>query len=507
MQFRSEAMAVLDKIRQQDTLTRYAVLLDSQKTAILSSGKNDGKMETGVEINPHFDSIIPPSAPQDFATVGKLFLINDSIYFPIIAAVSYGKKNIGYLIRWRIMHATPKAIEQFGQLIGSNGTLYIGNDDGKFWTDLIKPVPIPPYKLGSAHNVAEYTGQGGEPLLASEQPVPGSRWQILIEFSKKTMLEAPDLFLRWIIMIDVLLVAAGSFIAWVISRNITRPLKKLTEAAAAIAGGNYTGLANIKRHDELGKLAEAFNIMAVEVRNAQLHLEKKVQDRTAELESANKELESFSYSVSHDLHAPLRIIDGYADVLLQKHSGAVDDDAKKILTKIQYRARRMRKLIDELLNLSYLGRKKLSVELVDMNAIVQTVINEQLMMKEKAVDIEVKQLGPAVCDSALIVQVWSNLLSNAIKYSAKNENPYIEIDSFNQEGETVYLIKDNGVGFDMKYSDKLFGVFQRLHNVHEFEGSGIGLSLVQRVIDKHGGRVWAEGEVDKGATFYFSLKV
>jgi signal transduction histidine kinase len=371
---------------------------------------------------------------------------------------------------------------------------------------MIKPVSMPPMKMKDIHGVAEYSRKEGDPLLAAEQLVPNSPWVILVEFSKTTLLGASALFLKWLILIDLVLVAAGSLIAWIISRNITRPLKKLTAAADAIAAGNYTGLVNISRRDELGKLAEAFNIMAVEVRNAQRHLENKVKDRTAELETANKELEAFSYSVSHDLHAPLRIIDGYTDMLLQKHASSLDADGKRMLDNIQHRARRMRKLIDELLNLSYLGRKKLAVELVDMDALVHSVINDQLALKEKAVDIEIKHLEPAVCDSALMVQVWSNLLSNAIKYSAKNEHPCIQIDSYGKDNEKVYVVKDNGVGFDMKYSDKLFGVFQRLHGFHEFEGSGIGLSLVQRVIEKHGGRVWAEGEVNKGATFYFSLR-
>ena len=170
-------------------------------------------------------------------------------------------------------------------------------------------------------------------------------------------------------------------------------------------------------------------------------------------------------------------------------------------------AERMGQLIDDLLNFSRLGRKQLTIHRVDMNGLVKSAIAEQQLSKEKSLSIQVETLEAAYCDNNLIKQVWINFISNAIKYSSQREKPVIEIKSTKTDDEIIYSIKDNGIGFDMKYADKLFGVFQRLHDMRDFEGTGVGLALVKRIISRHGGRVWAEAEVNKGATFYFSLPI
>lgn len=229
---------------------------------------------------------------------------------------------------------------------------------------------------------------------------------------------------------------------------------------------------------------------------------KKTQDAVHQL---NKELESFTYSVSHDLRAPLRIIDGYADILESDHKEKLDEDGKRTIGIIKSNAQRMGQLIDDLLNLSHTGRKELMVHITDMNKLVQPVIDEQLSLSGNKADIKIEKLNPAKCDSGLIRQVWSNLVANAIKYSAKQDKPVINISSAISGSDIVYSVRDNGVGFDMKYAEKLFGVFQRLHKVTEFEGTGVGLALVKRIVSKHGGKVWADAEPGKGATFYFSL--
>jgi PAS domain S-box-containing protein len=225
---------------------------------------------------------------------------------------------------------------------------------------------------------------------------------------------------------------------------------------------------------------------------------KKAQEQLQEL---NKELESFTYSVSHDLRAPLRIIDGYADILMTDHQDKLDAEGNRVLGVIRSNTRRMSQLIDDLLNLSKIGRKDLAFQLTDMNKLVREVIDEQ----QNIPPIKVNDLEPAKCDSSLIRQVWINLISNAIKYSSKQPQPVIEISSVANANEIVYSIKDNGVGFDMKYAENLFGVFQRLHKASEYEGTGIGLALANRILTRHGGKIWAEAERDKGATFYFSL--
>lgn len=236
-------------------------------------------------------------------------------------------------------------------------------------------------------------------------------------------------------------------------------------------------------------------------------LEHIVSERTARLEAVNKELESFSYSVAHDLRAPLRIINGYSEILRNDYKDKLNAEGERIINTIVNNTQRMGKLIDELLNLSRLGRKELTMHNTDMNAMLKTVISEQMTIGDKPIKFDIGELYPAVCDSTLIRQVWGNLISNAIKYSGKKDNQSIEVNSTKKDNTIIYSVKDNGAGFDMRYSDKLFGVFQRLHKQTEFEGTGVGLALVQRIITKHGGKVWAEAEVDKGATFYFSLPI
>ncbi|HEX7846225.1 MAG TPA: ATP-binding protein [Chitinophagaceae bacterium] len=221
----------------------------------------------------------------------------------------------------------------------------------------------------------------------------------------------------------------------------------------------------------------------------------------------NKELESFTYSVSHDLRSPLRIIDGYADILVSDYKKDLDEDGQRYLDVIRANARRMGQLIDDLLNLSYIGRKELAVHPTDMNKLIHSIIDEQFALENIRPKLSIEHLLPATCDSGLLRQVWINLLSNAVKYSGKVPSPMIKIGSFQKDGMVVYFVKDNGVGFDMKYSDKLFGIFQRLHKVTEFEGTGIGLALVKRILTKHGGDIRVEAEPDKGATFYFSLPI
>lgn len=249
----------------------------------------------------------------------------------------------------------------------------------------------------------------------------------------------------------------------------------------------------------------------VEQRTAQLHdlnqhLEKKVEERTYQLAAANKELEAFSYSVSHDLRAPLRAINGFSDILAQKFNQTLDPEAKRLLGIIKTNALSMGQLIDDLLSFSRTGRKELSLALTDMQSLVFAAINELLPNEtDKIKIITLKKMPPAQCDLQLMRQVWLNLISNAIKYSSKKQKPEIEIGAMEQNNETIYYIKDNGAGFDMLYADKLFGVFQRLHSQKEFEGNGVGLTLVQRIITKHKGRIWAEAALDKGATFYFTL--
>lgn len=241
---------------------------------------------------------------------------------------------------------------------------------------------------------------------------------------------------------------------------------------------------------------------------AVLNAYKKLELTARELEMVNKELESFSYSVSHDLRAPLRAINSYSQILEEEYGDRLDEEGIRLLNIVKGSAKRMGLLIDDLLALARLGKKEVKKNVVDMSELVQATIREIERNHPKlAVKFTVDDLPPAWGDYNLITQVMYNLISNAVKYSSKKDDAAVSIGAKALSEEHIYFVKDNGAGFDMKYVDKLFGLFQRLHHPNEFEGTGVGLAIVHRIITRHGGRVWAEGEPGKGAVFYFSLPV
>jgi PAS domain S-box-containing protein len=244
-----------------------------------------------------------------------------------------------------------------------------------------------------------------------------------------------------------------------------------------------------------------------EIRKLNLELERRVAQRTVELESANKELEAFSYSVSHDLRAPLRAIDGFSQAVLEDYGAQLPEEGKRYLETIRGGAQRMGFLIDDLLTFSRLSRLPLNKRSVNSQRLVQETLAELgFPFRERKVEVRMGDLPRCSGDAALLKQVWLNLLSNALKYTRQREPAVIEIDCKEDNGEKTYFVGDNGSGFDMRYAGKLFGVFQRLHRADEFEGTGVGLAIVQRIVSRHGGRVWADAALNRGATFYFTLE-
>ena len=286
------------------------------------------------------------------------------------------------------------------------------------------------------------------------------------------------------------------FEEWVVWPDGKETWVSTTKVPLRNAEGQTIGIFGISRDITERKRTEQA------IRQLNADLEKQVAQR----EAANKELEAFSYSVSHDLRAPLRAIDGYTRILVEDYGPILDSEGKRVCSVISKEARRMGQLIDDLLSFSRLGRRELHYSKIDMKTLAISVFHE-LMKEEKVshIDFQISKLPSAKGDSSLIRQVWTNLLSNAVKFTSKKEGAVIEVGSTVKTGEIIYYVRDNGAGFDMEYSNKLFGVFQRLHSEREFSGTGVGLAIVQRIIHRHGGRVWAEGEVEKGATFYFAL--
>jgi PAS domain S-box-containing protein len=248
------------------------------------------------------------------------------------------------------------------------------------------------------------------------------------------------------------------------------------------------------------KLAEA------ELEDLNKRLEQRVAERTGALEAANKELESFTYSVSHDLRAPLRHIDGFSKLLVEEHLAELSTDARDLLAMIRESVLQMGMLIDDLLNLGRVGRSQLRLQVTGLGSLVDEVKADLARGNpDRVIEWKISTLPFVECDPGLMKQAFANLLSNAVKYTRPRKPAIIEVGVTDQNGTRAVFVRDNGVGFSMKHVDKLFGVFQRLHRSEDFEGTGVGLAIVQRIILKHGGRVWAQAELDKGATFYFTL--
>ncbi len=232
-------------------------------------------------------------------------------------------------------------------------------------------------------------------------------------------------------------------------------------------------------------------------------------DALERIKNLDQELEAFSYSISHDLRAPLRSIDGYSKILQEDYASKLDDEGRRVLGVVMNNARRMGKLIDDILEFSRLGRKPIQRIQMNMTGLVNNIVQELVGLEpRRTINVEVGNLLPAFADADMVRQVWFNLIENAVKYTGKKEVATISINSYHSgDGEVCYEVKDNGVGFDMRYAEKLFGVFQRLHKMQDFSGTGVGLAIVKRIVTRHGGRVWAQAGLNTGATFYFTLPI
>lgn len=499
---REQALAALRRITLDTASNVRLELRDFSGRLLLSTGRF--ALGDSVLVSPGTDS----------ARFGPL-LRRDTLLFFGVAAATPGTEQSG-------AGATLRAggiVQQIGRLqlnertrrsltglAGGDVAFLFGNAAGDPWTDFASIVPAPPPQVRDSHTPTRY--ERGETKRAIAMAVPGTPWMVATELPTRSIDAPAQAYRLNMAPIAALIVVLGTLIAWWGSRRLTAPLVGVTRAAQAIASGDLTQRVPGGRDDELGRLAQSFNTMAEQVSRSHHHLEAQVAERTKALEGTNAELESFSYSVSHDLRAPLRAIHGFARILLEDHNAKLDPEAQRLLGVIDQNTRRMGQLIDDLLAFSRLGRKELASARVDMTELARLVADELRRgegERDGQLEIHIDSLLPARGDRALLRQILSNLLQNAVKFTRGRPNARIEVGSRPDGKERVYYVKDNGAGFDPRYVDKLFGVFQRLHSTEQFDGTGVGLAIVKRIVQRHGGHVWAEGEVDRGATFYFTL--
>lgn len=403
-------------------------------------------------------------------------------------------------------------------------------------------------ELFAQYTVAESTSPPAHPGLDGPQFGENSLWvfrPIILNESRvgtiylESDLETMNQRIRSYGTIAALVLAGSLLIAFFLAsrleRGISRPILELAQSARIVSEQQeYSVRVENVAGDEVGVLGKAFNDMLTQIQERDLSLQKtneamaleiaerkkaeteisklnadleqRVLDRTTLLEAANKELEAFSYSVSHDLRSPLRHIDGFVTLLRSKNESNLDESGKRYLKIISDAAKRMGSLIDDLLVFSKMGRAEMAKGRVNVEQLVHDVFKElESEVGTRQIEWTVDRLPEILGDPAMLKLVWTNLVSNALKYSGTREETRIHIGCEENGRETIFFVKDNGVGFDMQYANKLFGVFQRLHRQEDFEGTGIGLANVRRIIYRHGGRTWAEGELDKGATFFFSL--
>ena len=392
------------------------------------------------------------------------------------------------------------------------------------------PGDLPGGALPAAPGPDGYRFQRGN--LIGFQPVAEAGGQRLGTLYLASDLAAVDATLRLSGVIAVAVLTVALLAAYLLSRvlqgAISQPVLMLAETARAVSDRrDYSVRAAKLGEDELGVLTDAFNHMLSRIeaqdralRESKEGLEQRVTERTHELEernealrhnaaqllAANTELDAFAYSVSHDLRAPLRSIDGFSQVLLEDYAAQLDEAGRDSLRRVRAATQRMGTLIDDLLKLARVTRVEMRTEFVDLSVMAREIAAElQRATPDRQVEFAIAQGLEARGDARLLRVALENLLGNSWKYTAKRTKPKIEFGSIEENGGRAFLVRDNGAGFDMRYADKLFGVFQRLHSVSEFEGTGVGLATVRRIITRHGGRIWAEGAVEQGATFYFTL--
>lgn len=450
---RAEALETLQKVRdeRQDTTSVLVDLLDSNHKRVLRSSKD------GIANRVNFDSLSSVSFSEADSGVGKIYLVRGSMYYPVVVSITEQNQLIGYVARWRLIQATPKAMEMFNQLMGTNAGLIIGNTDGSLWTDLITPVANPPIDTRYLGNSFEYSRVQDKRVIAAAQPVANTPWLILVEFSEQTVLESANRFLHWIIMIGAVLIAAGIFVAWLMSRNITRPLNKLTAATSAIAGGDYSATVEVdRRKDELGKLARAFNTMAVHVNNAQQDLEQKVmltEQMNDQLRNLSAHLQNIREEerihIAREMHDELgQLLTGFKMDVSWLNKKLIAGDADPL---IREKLQEMTNILDDAVKfVRNLAAELRPSILDDLGLIPALTWHSEEFKKRFKIEVEfhspAEELNVSPVMATGLFRMYQESLTNVARHAdAKKVTATLEV----TDEKICLSISDDGKGFDM----------------------------------------------------------
>jgi signal transduction histidine kinase len=485
----TEAMKALQKLRLDSTWV-LTELLDAKRQPVLHAGRDS------VRISARFDSLWPNFALDNFGSVGKIYLLKDSMYYPIIVPVSDNQQVIGHLVRWRLLATTQKSLEQLSQLLGTKATLYVGNADGTLWTDMIKPVSYEHPDAIKSHEPFEYSGKQGKQFIASAKPIANTPWIVAVEFSRELVLKTANDFLQWIIIAGSVLIAIGIFVAWLMSRSITRPLNKLTAASSAIANGDYSATVAVERKDEIGKLSRAFNTMIGQVSRATQGMEQKI----IETSDANEQLRNLSaylqnvrederIHIAREMHDELgQLLTGFKmDVssLKRKLSDTTDPAIKEKLEN-------MTMVVDEAVKFVRQLATELRPSILDDLGLVPALewhgqeFEKRYNIKTEFLS-QVHQLHISPVVATGLFRIYQESLTNVARHSSADK---VVISLGVVNNEIILTIADNGKGFDISQANK----------------KTLGLLGMKERATMLGGKLEIASQAGKGTTVTISIK-
>lgn len=502
----SAARALVHRALEGSTLRRVEVLSLDGEPILAATLQNPN---APLVRRPQLDAEVRRAVNSgEHGLVAPLQVLEDSTVIPIVVAITKDSVPIGVLIGTRrVMAGAANARKTLSSLIGGDAEAFVGNRRGDVWLNLDGASVRFPVELPLDGSAAHYT-RGDHGVIAAGSGIVGTPWALAIEMSDASVLSTARSVLRQSVVLALITLLLATIAAWLLSRRTTKPLSALTLAAKSMASGDYTQRVDIDRTDEIGVLADSFNRMAEEVSRAQRVMEEKVAERTAQLSARNEDLEAFAHSVSHDLRAPLRAMHGFSQALLEDCSASLDETAIDYARRIAVASQRMDQLTQDLLAFSQVSRGEIPLSPVDLDLVLKDAVG-QLEADISSKHAHVRMHGPfprVRAHKATLEQALANLVSNGLKFVAPGQSPEIQVRTERSNGAVKVWVEDNGIGIDPAHHKRIFAVFERLHQPDKYAGTGIGLAIVRKAVERMGGRVGVESAPGSGSRFWIELQ-